>query len=146
MWAGPPNPDGPFDVEDGASALIRCEGGLSLSLNMSWASHLPEGTLTDGVTLFGEKAAVHFDILSDAPLTIGCEVDGELVDMKQPVRPGEDWNTAFRRQHECFARNVLSREAPSASAEEGRAVQAVLEALYRSAEARSSVGMEHGTV
>lgn len=146
MWAGPPNPDGPFDVEDGASALIRCEGGLSLSLNMSWASHLPEGTLTDGVTLFGEKAAVHFDILSDAPLTIGCEVDGELVDMKQPVRPGEDWNTAFRRQHECFARNVLSREAPSASAEEGRAVQAVLEALYRSAEARSSVDMKHGAV
>lgn len=146
MWAGPPDPSGPFDVEDGATALLRCEGDLTLSLNMSWASHLPEGTLTDGVTLFGEKAAMHFDILSDAPLTIGSELEGELVDITQPVRPGEDWNTAFRRQHERFARNVVSRGIPSASAEEGRSVQAVLEALYRSAEARSSVQLDAALV
>jgi len=146
MWAGPPDPKGPFDVEDGATAMVRCEGDLTLSLNMSWASHLPEGTLTDGVTLLGDKAAMHFDILSDAPLIIGTEQEGEVVDISQPVRAGEDWNTAFRRQHERFARNVVSRGVPSASAEDGRSVQAVLEALYRSAEARTSVQLEEAIV
>lgn len=146
MWAGPPDPNGPFDVEDGATALLRCADDLSLSLNMSWASHLPEGTLPDGVTLFGEKAAMHFEILNDKPLIIGSEMDGELVDITQPVRPGEDWNTAFRRQHERFARNVVSREAPSASAEEGRDVQAILAAMYRSAEAGASVTMDGAAV
>jgi predicted dehydrogenase len=142
MWAGPPIADGPFDVEDGATALLRCEHDLTMSLNMSWASHLPEGTVPDGVTLFGDKGAMHFEILSDAPLIIGTEMDGAIVDITHPVRAGEDWTTAFRRQHERFARNVVSREAPSASGEDGREVQAVLEALYRSAEARSSVHMD----
>ena len=141
MWAGPPNPDGAFDVEDGASAMLRCEGGLTMDLNMSWASHLPEKLLPDGVTLFGEDGAMHFDIWGDH-IVVGAELDGESVDIRRTIKEGEGWNTAFRRQHERFARNVASGEQPSASAADGRAVQCVLESLYRSDAAGGSVEVD----
>lgn len=141
MWAGPPNKEGPFDVEDGASAMLRCEGDLTMALNMSWASHLPEGTLPDGVTLFGDKGAMHFDIWGHSIL-LGSEREGENNDSTRPISEDEDWNTAFRRQHELFARNVESRTAPTATAEQGREVQSVLAALYRSNETHSSAPVE----
>ena len=73
MWAGPPDVSGAFDVEDGASAMLRCANGATVTLEASWASHLPDGTLSDGVTLFGTKAAMHFDIWGDHVL-VGNEV------------------------------------------------------------------------
>ncbi|MCH2132113.1 MAG: Gfo/Idh/MocA family oxidoreductase [Phycisphaerales bacterium] len=138
MWAGPPNPEGTFDVEDGASVMLRCADGLTVSLEMAWASHLPDGTLPDGVTLFGEKGAMHFDIWGDH-LVIGTEMDGELVDVKHTIPEGEGWGTAFRRQHENFAANCSSGTAPAATAEHGRSVQAVLEAMYASVAAGTTV-------
>ena len=138
MWAGPPVMDGPFDVEDGATALLRCEGDLDMTLNMCWASHLPEKVLPDGVTLFGENGAMHFDIWGDSVI-VGTELDDASVDIKRPIKDGEGWNTAFRRQHETFGHNVSTRTAPTSTAIEGREVQCVLDALYRSNEARASV-------
>lgn len=138
MWAGPPDCGGPFDVEDGASAMLRCEDGMSIDLSMSWASHLPEKLLPDGVTLFGEQGAMHFDVWGDH-LTVGVELDGSSVDVKRSIKEGEGWNTAFRRQHELFARNIAAGESPTASAVHGREVQCVLEALYRSDAAGQSV-------
>jgi len=138
MWAGPPVMDGPFDVEDGATALLRCEGSLDMTLNMCWASHLPEKVLPDGVTLFGENGAMHFDIWGDT-VTMGTELDDASVDITRPIKDGENWNTAFRRQHETFSCNVGTRTAPASTAVQGREVQCVLDALYRSNEARSSV-------
>ena len=137
MWAGPPNPDGKFDVEDGASVQLRCADGLSISLEMAWASHLPDGTLPDGVTLFGEKGAMHFDMWGDH-LMIGTEMDGELVDVKHTVPEGEGWGTAFQREHENFASNCTSSTAPTASAENGRDVQSVLTAMYASVDSGST--------
>ncbi|MCH2149051.1 MAG: Gfo/Idh/MocA family oxidoreductase [Phycisphaerales bacterium] len=138
MWAGPPNCEGPFDVEDGASAMLRCADGMSIDLNMSWASHLPEKLLPDGVTLFGEHGAMHFDVWGDHVM-VGTDLDGSSVDVKRSIKEGEGWNTAFCRQHELFASNVASGSAPTASAVDGREVQCVLEALYRSDAAGSSV-------
>ncbi|MCH2134850.1 MAG: Gfo/Idh/MocA family oxidoreductase [Phycisphaerales bacterium] len=138
MWAGPPDPEGTFDVEDGASVQLRCANDLTISLEMAWASHLPDGTLPDGVTLFGEQGAMHFDIWGDHIL-MGTEMDGELVDVKHQITEGEDWGTAFRRQHESFAANCGSSTAPTASAEDGREVQRVLEAMYASVAAGNSV-------
>ncbi|MAT81816.1 MAG: hypothetical protein CMJ29_09265 [Phycisphaerae bacterium] len=138
MWAGPPDPKGTFDVEDGASVQLRCANGLSISLEMAWASHLPDGTLPDGVTLFGEQGAMHFDIWGDQ-LLIGTEMDGEQVEVVHKLPEGEGWGTAFKRQHETFAANCISGTAPEPSGEHGRDVQRVLEAMYASVAAGASV-------
>lgn len=133
MWAGPPNPDGVFNVDDGATAMLRCAGGLTLSLEAAWASHLPDGTIGDGVTLLGDQGAMHFDIWGDH-LVIGTQLDEEIVDVKHPIAATEGWGTAFQREHQCFQRSCADTSGLYPNAEEGRAVQSVLEAMYRSAE------------
>ena len=138
MWAGPPNRDGVFDVEDGASVQLRFKTGLTASLEMAWASHLPDGTLPDGVTIFGEQGAMHFDIWGDH-LVIGTEMDEQQVDVKHMITEGEGWGTAFRREHENFAANCISGITPDASGEHGRDVQSVLEAMYASADRGESI-------
>ena len=139
MWSGPPNLDGPFNVDDGVAAMMRCSGGLSFSMEATWASHLPDGTIGDGITLFGDKGAMHFDIWGDHVL-IGTQLDEAIVDIKHPIAEGEGWGAAFQREHACFERNC-GGTTTGPCGEDGLAVQAVLEALYRSAEAGREVAV-----
>jgi predicted dehydrogenase len=141
MWAGPPDMAGAFDVEDAASTMLRCEGGLYITLESSWASHLPDGTIGDGITLFGTEGAMHFDIWGDHVL-VGNEVGGEMADCKLPVPEGEGWGTAFKREHECFAKSCADRTAHGPSGTDGRSVQRILDAMYRSVEAGAEVEVE----
>lgn len=139
MWSGPPNLEGLFDVDDGATAMLRCESGLTISLEASWASHLPDGTIGDGVTLFGEAGAMHFDIWGNKVL-IGTQLDGEIVDVSHPIPSTEGWGTAFQREHEAF-KSQCCDSGCGPTGEEGMAVQAVLAAMYRSADAGEEVAV-----
>lgn len=138
MWAGPPELEGAFDVEDGATAMLRCAGGAGICLETSWASHLPDGTVGDGVTLLGSKGAMHFDIWGDHVL-VGTEVGGEMADAKLPIDEGEGWGTAFKREHESFARSCRTRTLEGPSGAEGREIQRILDAMYRSVDASAAV-------
>ena len=141
MWAGPPDLEGAFDVEDRATAMLRCEQGLSVTIDASWASHLPDGTIADGVTVLGTKGALHFDIWGDHVL-VGTEIGGEMADAKLPVPEGEGWATAFKREHACFAASCEHRVAKGPTPEEGLGVQRLLDAMYRSAEAGQEVSLD----
>ncbi|HVP72625.1 MAG TPA: Gfo/Idh/MocA family oxidoreductase [Phycisphaerales bacterium] len=142
MWAGPPDPRGVFDVEDGAVALIRLAGGITFELNVTWAANLPEGTLPTGMTLLGEKGGCHFDVWG-SDLTLTTEENNAVVDLKQQLAlASEAWPSAWQRQHEIFATAVKSRMQPEASMACGRAVQATLEAIYRSSERGREVEIE----
>ncbi|MCP4758996.1 MAG: Gfo/Idh/MocA family oxidoreductase [Planctomycetes bacterium] len=137
MWSGPPELDGVFNVDDAATAMLRCRDGLSITLETAWASHLPDGTIADGVTLFGEDAAMHFDIWGNS-VTIGTQLDDEVVDVSHPIPANEGWGTAFKREHDCFESYCSGGDA-GPSGEDGLGVQRVLEAMYRSAEAQAEV-------
>lgn len=139
MWAGPPQLQGVFDVEDGAVALIRLGGGITLELNVTWAANLPDNALPSGMTLLGNKGGCHFDVWG-SNFTLATEELGRLIDVKPHLGKAEDaWPSAWRKQHELFARAVQSRTQPECSMECGRAVQATLEAIYRSSEAGREV-------
>ena len=134
MWAGPPKLDGVFDVDDGAVALIRLDGGITFELNVTWAANLPENAYPNGMTLLGDKGGCHFDVWG-SNLTLTTEQDESVVDIKPPMPPAsEAWPSAWKRQHELFAKAVRSRTQPDAGMEQGRIVQATLEAIYRSSE------------
>lgn len=138
MWAGPPNPDGVFDVEDHANGLIRFDSGLTLEVTTTWASNIAEGLLPNGIYLFGDKGGCFFDIWTDR-IEIATEDSGRIVDLKPHLTPGDHWTEAWRRQHEQFAEAVRTRTPPTASGEDGRFIQAVLDAMYRSSEAGREV-------
>ncbi len=132
MWGGPPDPQGVFDVEDAATALVRFDGGMSMELNAIWAADLSEDRMRSQVVLLGDKGGCCIDLWKNE-LILSTEQDGRVTDAPEPLPAGDAWSAAWTRQAETFASNVERRTPPEASAEDGRAVQALVGALYRSA-------------
>lgn len=114
-----------FDVDDGATALLRFEGGATLSLDVSWAIHQKEHDRMN-VVLHGTEAGA------------GC-YPGELYRFGQEpgvyeASPLEA--TALRYPHtnrfHNFINAVLGTEDLCVSPEQALAVQRILDAIYES--------------
>lgn len=133
MWAGPPNPDGVFDVDDGAVGLVRLAGGATLEINTTWAANLPDGSLPNGVVLLGDRGGCIVDIWENT-LKVATVQHGRITDWQPQLPPGDAWDLGWRAEHEAFAHAVTTREDPIASVHDGRRVQSVLDAMYRSSE------------
>lgn len=131
MWAGPPRLDGTFDVEDHATALVRFEGGLTVELNATWAMNIPEDALKDGIYLFGDKGGIWFSVF-DGGLTLATEENDRIVDVRPLLEPGAPLPLAWDRQYRQFIDATTRGIAPHATADDGRAIQSIVEAIYRS--------------
>jgi len=132
MWGGPPKNDGTFDVEDAAIALLRCEGGLSIEIDVAWAANIPEGVARDGLLLRGTKAGVHFEIFGSEVRSV-VEHDGELRDEIDAVQPPCGWDAAWDAQYRRFGDLVRGHSEPAATANDGRDLQRIIAAFYESA-------------
>jgi predicted dehydrogenase len=132
MWAGPVRDGGTFDVEDGASGMLRCDDGVTMEFTTSWAANVPESILPGSIVLLGERGGCYFEIWGDK-VVASMELGGSLVDVRPELPPHDStWSAAWAIEHELFAGCVRERTPPVATAEQGREVQAVLEALYES--------------
>jgi len=145
MWAGPPVLDGTFDVDDHATATLRCAGGVTFDIGVSWASNLPSGAQPDGFVLLGERGGLYFH-LWDGRITLTSEVDGKLGDFTPELPNVNAWDDAWQRQHELFAQSVEQRVAPPASGSDGLITQSVVAAWYESAEAQREAEIKLGNV
>jgi predicted dehydrogenase len=132
MW-GQPTPGGRKDVDDFAAALIRFADGRTLELNVSWALNVEQMNPESGLRLMGDKGGVALRGMDDAQ--IYTEEAGHLVD----IRPHFASNDPALDEIEHFAECVEQGGTPLATAQQGRTVQAVLDAIYRSAEERREV-------
>jgi predicted dehydrogenase len=140
MWGGPPNPGGVFDVEDAATALVRFETGLSVEINVTWAADLSEERMKSQIVLLGDKGGCCIDLWSNE-LILTTDQGGRVADLPQELPKVDAWSAAWTRQAATFADNVEKRTPPEASAENGRAVQALLGAIYQSAAEGREVGV-----
>lgn len=132
MWAGPPDFSGTCDVEDHVTALLRCEGGATIELNATWAMNIPDAALPDGIALFGDAGGCRFG-LQDRSLTLATEALGVPADLSPHVVADEPGQQAWDAQARAFQRLLEQGGEPVATAAQGRAVQAVIDAIYRSA-------------
>lgn len=67
-----------YEVEDLATVLLRLEGGGSISIEASWATHRPQGDEL-GITLYGTDGGADVTIVDYAPSTVrffGTAPDG----------------------------------------------------------------------
>jgi predicted dehydrogenase len=133
MWAGPPKYDGVCDVEDHATALLRCEGGLTIEVNTTWAMNVPDGALPDGVILFGSKAGCHIGLHAKR-LTVATETHAMPADLEPHFLAEDPLKQAWNAQALAFRSLLEHGTPPVATAQEGRRVQAVIDAVYRSAQ------------
>lgn len=119
----------PFDVEDFASAYIRLKGGATVILRVSWACHHPE-TNHEQVSVFGTKASARlFPAQIISPVRQGYTV--EQIPTSCPLAHGN------RMVH--FVDCLLGRAKPLVPVRESVQVQAILDAVYRSARTRREV-------
>jgi len=115
-----------FDVEDFATALIRMEGGLIVSLDAAWALNQP--ALDErGVELYGTEAGLSVF----ANQLHHHAADGSFV-TAHGVPPGPLALPHCNRVHH-FVNVLLGREEPIVHVSEALAVQRILDGIYESA-------------
>lgn len=125
-----------FDVEDSATAFIRCENGTTISLDVSWAANCES---SKDVAVRGTAAGATLSMGGNTVSIIetGPECHEHYADTEYEASPG---TTGHRAQDELFLQAVAESEVPDMNTiEEGLTVQRVLDAIYRSSEAGTSV-------
>ncbi len=139
MWGGPVRTNGTFDVEDGMAGMIRCGRDFTMELSLAWAANIVEEEMPAEILILGDRGGARFQLWEDH-ISVAVEEDGQLIDLRPRLASPETvWDDGWTEQHRRFAKHCRDRTAPEASAEQGREVQAILDALYRSAEAGCEV-------
>jgi predicted dehydrogenase len=134
MWGEDTGPDG-FDVDDSASAFVRCADGTTISLEVAWAVNRPTN---DEFVVRGTEAGARFD-RGNQELTIyesGTGGANHLTDTEVDTRTTD----THEAEQAMFVDAVRAGEAPNRNTiDEGLAVQRVIDAIYRSSETGRAV-------
>ncbi len=115
------NPEGYYDVEDLASAMIKMENGATVTFEVSWASHIEKEKFF--VEVLGDNAGL--DLQS---ATIFTTEDGSLVDKKVEF---EERN-AYMDEMNHFIDCILKDEEPLTRPEELLGLQRALDMILKS--------------
>jgi len=128
MWAGPPDLEGVFDVEDSAHAMIRFASGTTLDLQVAWAGNFPEiGLPTSMMGFFGERGGITFELFG-GHINHSHEKDGAIVDNRISA-PETDF---YRDQLADFVEGIQTRRILGPTGEQGQIVQSIVDQIYRS--------------
>jgi len=115
-----------FSVEDFATAMVRFDNGMVMSVEASFNLNIKGDT--GSVELFGTKSAVHID-----PFEIYSDVDAEYPELK-PDGPIQFTGKAFSDEIAAFIDSVANGTPCKAPAEDGVALMKIIDAIYESAE------------
>jgi len=137
MWGDDQGAEG-FDVEDSASAFIRCAGGKTVSLEVAWATNRPAA---QEYVLRGTGAGATFD-KGAGELTIhetSTEGGGHMSDAAVET----DDRDAHAAEQAYFVDHVAEGTEPTRNTvEQGLTVQRVLDAIYEADETGSAVSID----
>jgi len=136
-----------YDVEDMATAFIRFENRATMTVDVSWATHILE---RDRITnqFFGTRAGALMEVISltnvaarvKDELTIYTQEFGESIDIR-PQFPVNAPNPSVV-QLRSFLHAIETGTEPVVKPEQALQVQEVLAALYESSETGREVRMD----
>ncbi|WP_394353296.1 Gfo/Idh/MocA family protein [Haloterrigena gelatinilytica] len=136
MWGEDAGPAG-FDVDDSASAFIRCGGDRTISLEVAWATNRPAN---HEFVVRGTEAAARFDLL-EGDLTIHSastagpdHLENTSVETRQ--------NDTHSAEQEEFYDRILRDDPDDRSVEHGLSVQRIIDAIYRSSDDGHTITIE----
>lgn len=117
-----------YDVEDLAVGRIRFDNGAVMHIESSFAAHIDAGSVMN-FQLMGTRGGASWH-----PTTIFTDENGHMVDKKPAWLADTSFNSVFKRKIDGFVAHTLYGESTIASGRDGLTVQAMLNALYASAE------------
>ncbi|MHB0856241.1 MAG: Gfo/Idh/MocA family protein [Anaerolineae bacterium] len=120
-----------FDVDDLATAMVRFENGLSLTIEASWAGH---GTDGQRVQLFGTEGGIEWNPLlfgKEAPIRFFGENGQELTE--EPVPYKLPASSSYVREIGSWVEGIRSSATPLVTGEQAAMVVQILEGVYTSA-------------
>lgn len=137
MW-GEDRGAGNFDVEDSATAFIRCANETTISLEVAWAANREP---SQDFFVRGTDAGAQFDISSDGMTVHETAEDGVNHHRDVQIETTDREAHGIEQQH--FLRAVATGEAPGINtAAEGLEVQKVMDGIYRSSAEGRAVSIE----
>lgn len=125
MWAGPPNYEGTYDVEDFITGLIRTEGP-SITLNGAWAQNI--GTDEMYIDFLGDRAGIRLQYGKDFKLFSAG--DGVLYE----TTPKLNKENMFQNEIDAFLNCVRTGEKLVSHIDTVILTSQMMQALYDSSD------------
>jgi predicted dehydrogenase len=132
MWAGPPDYDGVYDVDDSVTAFIRTKGP-TFTINGAWAQNI--GHSEAYVDFLGDKAGIRLQYGGDFEM-FGTK-DGKLVSCK----PEFDKTNHFENEINAFLRCIKTGEKLPSHIDSVIPTARILQAIYDSSEQNKEITM-----
>ena len=131
MWAGPPQPDGVYDVEVAITGIVRTDGPV-ISLNGAWAQNI--GVSDTYIDFLGTKAGIR--LTYGGSFRVFGTADGKLTEETVDVTK----SNMFQNEIDAFIENAKHPETMLPShVSVNIKTQRLMDALYRSAEEHREV-------
>lgn len=130
MWAGPPDYNGVYDVEDFVTGFLRT-AGPTISLNGAWAQNIGESAMF--VEFLGDKAGIKLQYGGD--FKVYSAKDGVLYETAPSFTTADMFYDEIDSFLKCSAENTKNR----ANIDHVLVTSEVMEAIYRSAQAKKEI-------
>ncbi|WP_435156789.1 Gfo/Idh/MocA family protein [Haladaptatus sp. DFWS20] len=130
-----------FDVEDSATALIRCADDRTISLEVAWAAN---ETATQEFVVRGSDAGARLDLGGEELTMLEASKQGADHLVESSISEASIDDTGWRGSDKRFLDAVAAGEAPDFNTvEQALTTQRVMDAIYRSAETGEQVSVEN---
>ena len=130
MWAGPPNYEGVYDVDDSVTGFIRTKGP-SITLNGAWAQNITEGSMV--IEFLGSKGGAKLHYGSSFDLTISK--DGKITNTTPEFKAVD----MFYDELDAFMTSVETGVKNRAYIDNVIITQKVLNGIYDSSNANKEI-------
>jgi predicted dehydrogenase len=130
MWAGPPDYDGVYDVEEMVTGLIRTTGP-TISFNGAWAQNIGESSMF--IEFMGDKGGIKLQYGGN--FTVYTAKNGILYE----TVPSYQTRDMFYDEIDCFLKSSLENRKDRANVDNVIITSRVMDAIYKSAELRKEV-------
>lgn len=125
MWAGPPDYNGTYDVDDSVTALIRTEGPV-VSVHGAWAQNI--GKNEAWIDFIGDKAGIRLDY--GGGFTLYSTENNALIE----YRPAFTTRDHFQNEIDAFVRCVKTGEKLPSHIDTVIITAQIMQAIYDSGE------------
>ena len=133
MWAGPPNYDGVYDVDDSITALVRT-AGPTITIYGAWAENINAGGMF--IDFVGDKSGIRLDYGKD--FTVFTAENGALVEYKPTFTPTNMYENEINAFLEC----INSGEKLASHIDTNIITAQLMQAIYDSSEQHKEIKLD----